>query len=442
MLPMYSASTLWKQTLRQLVSVAFCWDQNFTLSPITTRVGLGLCRLELRNSVVFVFLWNILCGCAHKSIVQLCSFLTSWAASIFRVSQRIKMCAGRIGDFQAIGYPGSFSLNFSLRSALLLEEKERCEEVTEEMEQVHSCAWKEARSRGRQGPHSSAEVSLTITLSSGRGGSNTVVKEGSKEDSGEKQLKNLSRLKSFFWGFGEKMLNGIVTQEQAKIQKLRLNYLKLSKEIGAWPARMQTVSWALVIQLQHQLQAKEEVPKMCLTGWGGCQTWSRCSKGGTLSTRCWRRFLTWKLVTISRINLLIRTLAFRFKMPSVHAADYFQVVDNFGCPEGLMRAVEQSAGGKLFHHVVESDKVAAGILKEVNRIKLPGGFTLPNKIDSFRPMQRPAVGNWTGRGASEDWGATSGSDWRTWEEDYKGFGLAPRRKLNFKSCLSLQLGWG
>ena len=116
-------------------------------------VGSGLCRLELRlqrNSVVFVFWWNILCGCAHKSIVQLCSFLTSWAASIFRVSQRIKMCAGRVGDFQAIGYLGSFSLNFSLRSALLLEEKERCEEVTEEMEQVHRCAWKEARSRGRR----------------------------------------------------------------------------------------------------------------------------------------------------------------------------------------------------------------------------------------------------------------------------------------------------
>ena len=51
----------------------------------------------------------------------------------------------------------------------MLEEKERCEEVTEEMEQVHSCA-----SRGRQGPHSSAEVSPTMTLPSGRGGSNTV----------------------------------------------------------------------------------------------------------------------------------------------------------------------------------------------------------------------------------------------------------------------------
>ena len=76
-------------------------------------------------------------------------------------------------------------------------------------------------------------------------------------------------------------------------------------------------------------------------------------------------------------------------MPSVHAADYFQVVDNFGCPEGLMTAVEQSAGGKLFHHVVESDKVATGILKEVNRRKLPGVFTfLP--LNRIRPKQRPA----------------------------------------------------
>ena len=76
-------------------------------------------------------------------------------------------------------------------------------------------------------------------------------------------------------------------------------------------------------------------------------------------------------------------------MPSVHAADYFQVVDNFECPEGLMTAVEQAAGGKLFHHVVESDKVATGILKEVNRRKLPGVFTfLP--LNRIRPKQRPA----------------------------------------------------
>ena len=107
------------------------------------------------------------------------------------------MCAGRIGDFQAIGYPGSFSLNFSLRSALLLEEKERCEEVTEEMEQVHSCAWKEARSRGRQGPHSSAEVSPTMTLPSGRGGSNTVERRF-KRRFGREAAEKLVKTKKFF----------------------------------------------------------------------------------------------------------------------------------------------------------------------------------------------------------------------------------------------------
>ena len=101
------------------------------------------------------------------------------------------------GDFQALGYPGSFSLNFSLRSALLLEEKERCEEVTEEMEQVHSCAWKEARSRGRQGPHSSAEVSPTMTLPSGRGGSNTVERRF-KRRFGREAAEKLVKTKKFF----------------------------------------------------------------------------------------------------------------------------------------------------------------------------------------------------------------------------------------------------
>ena len=101
------------------------------------------------------------------------------------------------GDFQALGYPGSFSLNFSLRYALLLEEKERCEEVTEEMEQVHSCAWKEARSRGRQGPHSSAEVSPTMTLPSGRGGSNTVERRF-KRRFGREAAEKLVKTKKFF----------------------------------------------------------------------------------------------------------------------------------------------------------------------------------------------------------------------------------------------------
>ena len=73
---------------------------------------IGIVSIELRlqwNSVVF-------CERSHTGWftnqlfkVLLCSFLTSWAASTFRVSQRIKMCKGCVGDFQAIGYLGPFS---------------------------------------------------------------------------------------------------------------------------------------------------------------------------------------------------------------------------------------------------------------------------------------------------------------------------------------------
>ena len=49
--------------------------------------------------------------------------------------------------------------------------------------------------------------------------------------------------------------------------------------------------------------------------------------------------------------------------------------------------MEQIAGGKLFHHVVDSDLVATAILKEVNKRKLPGVFDfLP--ICRLRPKQR------------------------------------------------------
>ena len=64
-----------------------------------------------------------------------------------------------------------------------------------------------------------------------------------------------------------------------------------------------------------------------------------------------------------------------------------KVVDNFDCPNGLTTAVEQAAGGKLFHHIVESDKVATGILKELKWRKLPGHFTfLP--LNRIKPKQR------------------------------------------------------
>ena len=74
MLPMYSASTLWKQTLRQLVSVAFCWDQNFTFSPITTRLDWDCVdsSYEILSSLSFcetscvAALTNQLFNCVHS----------------------------------------------------------------------------------------------------------------------------------------------------------------------------------------------------------------------------------------------------------------------------------------------------------------------------------------------------------------------------------------
>ena len=65
-----------------------------------------------------------------------------------------------------------------------------------------------------------------------------------------------------------------------------------------------------------------------------------------------------------------------------------KVVDNFKCPASLITAVEQSTGGgKLFHHVVDSDLAATEILKEINRRKLPGDFNfLP--LNRIRSKQR------------------------------------------------------
>ena len=66
MLPMYSASTLWKQTLRQLVSVAFCWDQNFTLSPITTRLDRDCVNSSYNSKDIL----SSFVGAATQDVVQ------------------------------------------------------------------------------------------------------------------------------------------------------------------------------------------------------------------------------------------------------------------------------------------------------------------------------------------------------------------------------------
>ncbi|KAJ8979448.1 hypothetical protein NQ317_006762 [Molorchus minor] len=60
---------------------------------------------------------------------------------------------------------------------------------------------------------------------------------------------------------------------------------------------------------------------------------------------------------------------------------YGPVIENFECEKSIYTAVEVTAGNRLFHHVIDSDKVGTVILKEMNKQKLPGEVT-------FMPLNR------------------------------------------------------
>jgi len=65
---------------------------------------------------------------------------------------------------------------------------------------------------------------------------------------------------------------------------------------------------------------------------------------------------------------------------------YGLVIENFECEQSIYTAVEVTAGNRLFHHIVESDRVGTFILKEMNKSKLPGEVT-------FMPLNRLHVRN-------------------------------------------------
>lgn len=65
-------------------------------------------------------------------------------------------------------------------------------------------------------------------------------------------------------------------------------------------------------------------------------------------------------------------------------AYYGPVIENFSCEKAIYTAVEVTAGNRLFHHIVESDRVGTQILKEMNKQKLPGEVT-------FMPLNRLQV---------------------------------------------------
>merc|ERR1711962_869674 len=65
---------------------------------------------------------------------------------------------------------------------------------------------------------------------------------------------------------------------------------------------------------------------------------------------------------------------------------YGLVIENFSCEQSIYTAVEVTAGNRLFHHIVETDRVGTFILKEMNKSKLPGEVT-------FMPLNRLHVRN-------------------------------------------------
>jgi len=57
------------------------------------------------------------------------------------------------------------------------------------------------------------------------------------------------------------------------------------------------------------------------------------------------------------------------------------LIENFDCSKDFYTCVEMTAGNKLFHHIVDNDKVGTKLLTEMNRLKLPGEVT-------FMPINR------------------------------------------------------
>ena len=60
---------------------------------------------------------------------------------------------------------------------------------------------------------------------------------------------------------------------------------------------------------------------------------------------------------------------------------YGMLIENFECGKEFYTAIEMTAGNKLFHHIVENDKIGTRILQEMNKMKLAGEVT-------FMPINR------------------------------------------------------
>ncbi|XP_076247066.1 structural maintenance of chromosomes 3 [Calliopsis andreniformis] len=81
------------------------------------------------------------------------------------------------------------------------------------------------------------------------------------------------------------------------------------------------------------------------------------------------------------VRKVLDTFRTRKDMANEVSSYYGPVIENFSCDKSVYMAVEVTAGNRLFHHIVETDKFGTKILKEMNNQRLPGEVT-------FMPLNR------------------------------------------------------
>jgi len=81
------------------------------------------------------------------------------------------------------------------------------------------------------------------------------------------------------------------------------------------------------------------------------------------------------------IQKVIQSFREQNKYPEVVNGYYGLLIEAFSCDKVYYTSVEVTAGSRLFHHIVDTDRTGTILLKEMNRLHLPGEVT-------FMPLNR------------------------------------------------------
>ncbi|XP_064600089.1 structural maintenance of chromosomes protein 3-like [Liolophura sinensis] len=84
---------------------------------------------------------------------------------------------------------------------------------------------------------------------------------------------------------------------------------------------------------------------------------------------------------IDSVQKVLQTFRDTGKYPELTDGYYGVMIENMDCDKTFYTCVEVTAGNRLFHHIVDTDKTGTRILQEMNRQRLPGEVT-------FMPLNR------------------------------------------------------